>query len=82
VVTLIEQGQNKHQSIVTMNCGGRADEVMRQVDAELMACFHEDLNGNLRPWVCMSCDGLVKKEKKRVITVKQLKEEKELFKPQ
>jgi hypothetical protein len=30
----------------------------------------------------MSCDGFVKKEKKRVITVKRLKEEKELFKPQ
>jgi hypothetical protein len=30
----------------------------------------------------MSCDGFVKKDKKRVITVKRLKEEKELFKPQ
>jgi hypothetical protein len=82
VVTFIAQGRNKHQSMVVTNSGGRVDEVVRWVDAELKACFHEDPNGDLRPWVCMSCDGFVKKEKKQVITVKRLKEEKELFKPQ
>jgi hypothetical protein len=65
-----------------MECGGRVDEVVRRVDAELTACFHEDPNGDLRPWVCISCDGYVKKENKRVITVKRLKIEEELFKPQ
>jgi hypothetical protein len=68
--------------MVVTNSGGRVDEVVRRVDAEPKACFHEDPNGDLRPWVCISCDGFVKKEKKRVITVKRLKEEKELFKPQ
>jgi hypothetical protein len=68
--------------MVVTNSGGRVDEVVRRVDAELKACFHEDPNGDLRPWVCISCDGFVKKDKKRVITLKRLKEEKELFKPQ
>jgi hypothetical protein len=82
VVTLIEQGGNKRQSIVTMDCGGRVDDVVRRADAELMARFHEDLNGDLRPWARTSCDGFVKKEKKRAIAVKRLKAEKESFKPQ
>jgi hypothetical protein len=68
--------------MVVTNSGGRVDEVVRRVDAELKACFHEDPNGDLRPWACTSCDGFVKKDKKRAITLKRLKEEKELFKPQ
>ena len=65
---------------LTMACA--TNDVVRMTDESIAECFHEDETGHLRPWVCMSCDGFVKKEKKRFIAATRLNNHQALFSPQ
>ena len=57
-------------------------KVVEMTNKRIADCFHEDEKGHLRPWVCISCDAFVKKEKKRFITTTRLSKHQALFSPQ
>lgn len=69
-------------TLLTMACSTTSNDVVRMTDKRIAECFHEDQEGHLRPWVCISCDAFVKKEKKRFITPTRLKKHQALFLPQ
>jgi hypothetical protein len=66
----------------TMMFSSNCNDVVRMTDKRIPDCFHEDEKGILRPWVCMSCDSFVKKEKTRITTATRLSQCQTSFSPQ